>query len=391
MFRIGLVINPYAGIGGDAAFKGSDGEAIRAQGIAGDLPLKANSRTQDFLTALLPHQYDLHFFTASGLMGEQSLQAAGFDHVTVAYHFSHANTTAQDTKNAITHIIRHHVDILIFVGGDGTARDVCDVIGLHTVQPVAAVGLPSGVKMYSGVYGIHPSAVADIVLGLQQNKVTEIAPCEVRDIDEQAFREGRVISQFYGELNVPQAIEYVQQVKQGGGIPDELALLDIACEVREKIEQKIEETHHNLLTIFAPGSTTAYIQESLGLPNTLLGVDVCDGITPLKQDVNGEELHDIVTQHLARHPHAEVVVVLTAIGGQGHLIGRGNQQLRPETLQKILRKNIWPVATEQKLINLQGRPLIIDSGSSTLNQQWTGMIPVITGYNRSVLYRLEGK
>lgn len=391
IFRVGLVINPYAGVGGEAGYKGSDSKYIQQQAAAGELPLKACDRTERFLDVLQPHKSQLHFIAPTGVMGESLLTKKQFVCETVGEHID-ARTTAAHTKQAVKDIMEAGVDLLVFVGGDGTARDVCDVIEREGDQAQLCVGIPSGVKMYSGVYGIHPTATAEVVIALMQGRLAMVAKQEVRDIDEDAFRRDRVISKYYGELNVPCALEMIQQVKQSGVLPDELALLDMASEVRQRLEHMFEDDgEENVLTIFAPGSTTAYMQNALGFKNTLLGVDTFIGSNEKALDVSADELYAIVKTHLDGSQNARVKLILTAIGGQGHLIGRGNQQLRADTLALIGKGNIWPVCTQEKLYALDARPLIVDSNNASLNRALAGFIPVITGFNQTVLYRVAAE
>ncbi len=198
-------------------------------------------------------------------------------------------------------------------------------------------------------------------------------------------------SRYYGSMRVPSAAEFVQHVKQGGVEVEELVLLDIANEIKERLEAQFDDLGEELvLTIFAPGSTTQFVQQELGLPSTLLGVDVTLGLEPLAQDVNANQLAQLIDEHRQRcGASAQVNLVLTAIGGQGHLLGRGNQQLRADILQKIGREHLWPIATKAKLKALEGRPLILDTGNSALNRQWSGLFSVVTGYQDNIIYRAE--
>jgi predicted polyphosphate/ATP-dependent NAD kinase len=198
----------------------------------------------------------------------------------------------------------------------------------------------------------------------------------VRDIDEAAFREGRVQSKYYGELLVPSEPRYVQAVKQGGREVEALVLDDIAADI---IENMTPET----LYIFAPGSTTYAITEALGLDGSLLGVDLVLDRNMIAKDVAANALLRVAKAHAG-----DVKLVITAIGGQGHIIGRGNQQLTPELLQLIGKENVIVVATKTKLEALQGKPLLMDSNDSELDSRWQGYIPVTTGYRDSVLYPL---
>lgn len=371
-FRLGLLINPYAGVGGPAANKGSDDERIQMMARAGELPLTAAVRAQSFFDHLVvPEDCALTVVTVPGPMGEAAL-ANGRWMVELTGFCPAEHTTALDTQNATQALSSRRLDLLVFVGGDGTARDVCSVVPSH--QPV--LGVPAGVKMHSGVYAINPQAAAALVSLLLRGELVNLTSNEVRDIDEEAFRQGKVKSRHFGEMLTPEEGRFVQHVKQGGLEVEELVLLDIAAHLAEELTD-------DTLLIVGPGSTTFHILENWRLEGTLLGVDVLLGKTLLARDVDSTALDGYLSDH--RGP---MRLMVTAIGGQGHIIGRGNQQLTPAILRRIGRDNLRVVATKTKLRNLAGRPLVMDSGDAELDSAWQGYIPVITGFADTMLYPL---
>lgn len=367
-FRLGLIINPFAGMGGPAGLKGSDGSDIVAQAQALGQTPRAPDRALRCLQPLAALPIDL--YTIGGAMGEAIARAAGFAPVVV--QAASEPSTAEDTRRAAKALKQQQVDLILFVGGDGTARDIYAALG--DSQPV--LGLPSGVKMHSSVYAIVPEAATEIVRAMVEGRLVALDLGEVRDIDEDAFRAGRVQSRYYGELQVPAEPRYIQAVKQGGVESEPLVLDDIAADIREAMEP-------DTLYIFAPGSTTFAVTEAMGLDATLLGVDVVQNESLVAKDVDAASLE----QRLAAH-RGRVVLVVTAIGGQGHVFGRGNQQLSPAVLKRIGRDNIWIIATKTKLEALQGRPLLLDTNDPILDREWAGHIRVITGYRDAVLYPL---
>lgn len=374
-FRLGLVVNPYAGVGGPAAYKGSDADTIAQAAFSGRLPLTSPKRAQTFLCALLesaPPARELTVVTVPGLMGADVCADAALRWELVDYCPAQTQTSREDTKAAVAAIVAAGVDLLIFVGGDGTARDVCSVIGTSQV----ALGVPAGVKMHSGVYAVNPQMAAVIVSDLMAANLVNVAVQEVRDIDEQAFQEGVVKSRFYGEMLVPEEGRFIQQVKQGGFEVEDLVLLDIAEHL----------THHaqpETLFILGPGSTTYNIQKNWGISGTLLGVDVVLDGRLLAADADSQ----VIAECLAAH-EGPTLLVVTAIGGQGHVIGRGNQQITAPLLKQLGRDNLRVVATRTKLKSLHQRPLVIDSGDPELDRQWQGYVPVITGFDDLVFYPL---
>jgi predicted polyphosphate/ATP-dependent NAD kinase len=371
-FRLGLVVNPLAGVGGPAAHKGSDHADIQARARRGELPLTAPGRARSFLQQLVvPDGCALTLITVPGPMGADLVEGLPFQ-LELANYTPAAETTAQDTREGVSAILARRPDLLVFVGGDGTARDVCQVVDDR--QPV--LGVPAGVKMHSGVYAINPTMAAELVSQLLAGGLVNLEMREVRDIDEEAFRQGQVKSRYFGEMRVPEAGRFVQHVKQGGLEVEALVLLDIA-------EHLSREVTPDTLVILGPGSTTLTLMNNWGLEGTLLGVDLLLGMNLLVRDVDAPTLE----QHLSEHT-GSVLGVVTAIGGQGHVIGRGNQQLTPTVLRLIGRDRLRIVATKTKLKTLSGRPLLMDSGDAILDREWAGYIPVITGYEDVVLYPL---
>lgn len=369
MFRLGVIINPYAGLGGTVALKGSDGKDTRNEALKrGALP-RAMERMQRALQLLLPRQDDIHIYCFSGEMGEVSVAPLGFEYTVVGDPITE-ETRAEDTRAAAQKLLQTGVDIIIFAGGDGTARIIADAI--DTRQPV--LGVPCGVKMHSGVYAITPEAAGKILLSLMQGKLLVVSEQAVKDIDEDAFRAGQVRAKFYGSLLVPEEPMFLQQVKNSGAQVDEMAQIDIAHDVIENLQE-------DTLYIVGPGSTTHVLLEELGLQGTLLGVDVLLNRKLIAIDVTAQEIREYLDQH-----EGPIKIIITAIGGQGHIIGRGNQQLTPDILWRAGKENLWVIATREKIIGLERRPLLIDSHDPLLDQAFSGFIQVTTGYRERVLY-----
>lgn len=377
--KIGFLVNPYAGIGGPQGLKGSDSEAAQRAADKGEIPFRAPLRVQQFLSALNTEFVNtelVDFYAVSGAMGGDALREQKLNFIALDLPVNQPST-ALDTCALAEHFLHARMDLLVFVGGDGTARDICRTVGTR----IPVLGVPSGVKMHSGVFAITPLAAAKVVNDLVADKLVSLLRREVRDIDEVALLQSRVTSRYFGEMLVPDEIHYMQSVKNSGVEQEELVLCEIADEIKERLE---DEEYRDASVIFSGGSTTFYIEEQLGCAGSLLGVDVYRRGQLIKKDVSAAELEDYVL-HIA----GKVILVLTAIGGQGHIIGRGNQQLTPKVLQRVGRENLWVVATKTKLNALQNRPLLIDSNDPELDKDWRGFIQVITGYRDHVLYRLD--
>jgi len=372
--HIGLVINPLAGLGGSLALKGSDGSQIRDVALQLD-PAKrqrAHDRTIRALRMLDDLNLSVRFSCWAGDMGERALRNLDCA-MQVLGATGDGLTSAQDTRMAATQFCDAQVDIIVFAGGDGTARDICDVVG--TCCPV--LGIPAGVKMHSGVFAVSPEAAGEVLRLLAEGGLVEVRAQQVRDIDEEAFRHNVVRSRFYGELLVPCAGEFLQHTKIGGREDTLLAAADIAA-----WEAKCMAQGHTYL--IGPGSTTAAIMQALHLPNTLLGVDVVRDGSLLAADAN----EDCLLRLLADAPGPAHVLV-TPIGGQGHLFGRGNQQFSAPVIRAVGLNNIRIVAAKAKMAGLQGRPLLVDTNDVALDLALCGLRTVTTGYDDHILYRVS--
>ncbi|WP_281645246.1 ATP-NAD kinase family protein [Parendozoicomonas sp. Alg238-R29] len=370
---IGLIINPLAGIGGSVGLKGSDGEDTVTKALAMGAVPKAEKRAQTALEKLLPYKEHIEFLAWSGPMGENLLKAMGFSFQVVG-SIESEQSSAEDTIAAVHCLSERKVDLILFAGGDGTARNICD--NVPEGQPV--LGIPAGVKIHSAVYAVTPSAAGEVLKGLITGEMTDIRNRDVRDIDEQAFREGRVRARHYGEMLVPEAGQFLQNVKQGGREVEELVLQDVADDLREQLDD-------GTLIIAGPGSTTRGVMECLGHDSTLLGVDLFRDDECLADDVREEGILEVL-----RHHDGPVLIMVTVIGGQGHVLGRGNQQLSPKVIRTVLeregRDGLLVIATKTKIKALEGRPLLLDSGDPELDAELSGTLKVMTGYRDAVLY-----
>lgn len=366
LFSLGYLINPLAGLGGSVALKGSDG--VAAEALARGAQAQAQIRAALVLQALLPWREQIRIVTAAGEMGGDVARSLGFSCVLV--HTPAAATSASDSIATAQALLAAQVDLLLFAGGDGTARDICSAVG----QALPVLGIPAGVKMQSGVFAVNPAAAAEIVQLMLGGELVRIECAEVRDIDEAVLREGRVQSRYYGELRVPSDARYLQQMKCSGPAVEALLLQEIAAEIVENIET-------GMTYFVAPGTTTAAVMERLGLPNTLLGIDVVRDGKLLAADANAALLESFTVAGPCR-------LILTATGGQGILLGRGNQQISAKVLRAIGRDGLMVIATQDKLKALAGRPLLMDVADASVAEALSGFVDVITGYQSRVLYRL---
>ncbi|HEY9042215.1 MAG TPA: ATP-NAD kinase family protein [Rheinheimera sp.] len=367
LFRLGLIINPLAGLGGSVGLKGSDGQAQKALAL-GAKP-QAMQRVKTALTELLAQKDKFEILTVAGDMGHSVCEELGLQSQ-VIYTPPSWPSSASDTENAARLLAQQGVDILLFAGGDGTARNICVAVADNTT----VLGIPAGVKIHSGVYAISPQAAGKLVAKLVAGELVSLSEAPVMDIDEQAFRTGVVKARRFGEMRIPALLRYVQSVKMGGRESEELVLADLAAYVASQLEDDVRY-------VMGSGSTVAAVMAELGVDNTLLGVDVVENGQLIAKDVTAAQLLELVQGRPSK-------LIITLIGGQGHVFGRGNQQLSPAVIRAIGRDNILLIASKTKLQQLDGRPLLADSGDATLDKQLTGLINILTGYNDYVMYRL---
>ncbi|MCW4051297.1 MAG: ATP-NAD kinase family protein [Candidatus Bathyarchaeota archaeon] len=367
MKRIGLIVNPVAGIGGKVGLKGSDGAEIQRQAKELGATSQSPARTVEALKRFTG-QGEFTLFTYPGDMGENEAIEAGIKPTVLGQITD--ETGPEDTRKAATLLREAGVDLLIFAGGDGTARDIYEAID----STVPVLGIPTGVKIHSGVYAVSPMAAGDLVTRFLTDDSIEFRDTEVMDIDEEAFRDNVVSARLYGYMPALYAREFMQGSKEGSVGSDEFTLETIAAEV-------VEVMNPNDLYIIGPGTSTKPIAEKLGVEKTLLGVDVIQGGILLSSDANESTLLKLIQGK-------EANIIVTVIGGQGFVFGRGNQQISPQVIRQVGRENIIIVATPGKLATLKGKPLRVDTGDPTLDDELKGFYKVVTGYGRRTMYKI---
>ncbi len=370
------MINPYAGIGGAVGLKGSDGPAIVEQALArGALP-QAQKRARAAMEKLALDRGILSgasILTAAGNMGEDVLRELDLP-CEIVYR-GEQQSSAADTKNLIRQLVKQQVDLIIFAGGDGTARDVLDVLSGELAADIPVVGIPAGVKIHSAVYALTPSHAGELIQLLLAGEPMSLHESQVMDLDEDAFRQGHVNAKCYGYLPVPVDDTRMQLIKQGGLNHHEITVQDIASDIIETMEPDV-------FYLIGSGSTTAGIMDELSLPNTLLGIDIVYNQALLVSDADEQTILKTIGKQPAK-------IVVTTIGGQGHVFGRGNQQLSARVIHQVGRENIIIIATNEKLRSLNKRPMISDTGDAALDKQLAGLYSVITGYQQKTLYKLN--
>lgn len=424
MKKIGLIINPIAGMGGSVGLKGTDNAAAEAL-RRGAVP-RAGERAEAALSELLAIKEELVLYTCRGAMGGDLAEELGFRTVmkpgardgretvpsmdagpgaesrpeagadgsaardlqskTGAVGLAGGlrpeidaaesvpgvlpDTSAFDTKSLASWLLSEHVDLILFAGGDGTARDVYEAVELNA----ACVGIPAGVKIHSPVYAKNPRSAGRLALLWLTGKISMLQEEEVLDIDEEQYRRENISTRLYGYLNIPKERTFTQNRKAPTPLSDAAAIESIACEVVRQMEP---DTYY----IIGAGTTTRGVMDVLGLKNTLIGVDVIRNKELVANDLGGRELLSLI-----KGKRAKLVVTIT--GGQGYLFGRGNQQLTPEVIREVGRENIIIIATKTKLAALSGQPLLVDTYDEELNHSLCGYYRVINAWGEAIVCRV---
>jgi predicted polyphosphate/ATP-dependent NAD kinase len=376
---VGLLVNPIAGMGGRVGLKGTDGvveEAIKR----GATPI-APGRALEFLTSLEPiiamkkNGDDFRLITCPGKMGEDVTQEAGLKYELVEIDIENS-TDASDTRECVLSLYEKGVRLLVFVGGDGTARDVLDAVTDFELEDLLVLGVPSGVKMYSGIFVVNPADAAEVIR-LVLEGTAQTAEFEIMDADEEAIRKDRFIIRLYGYLDGPSVPARFQGAKQASPeTTDER-------EAQESIAKfVIEMMTDSGSYILGPGTTIKTITDLLQVKKTTLGVDVYQK-GKIQNDVNEQEILEIVKDF------SDAKIIVSPIGHQGMLFGRGNQQISPGIIKRVGRENIMVISTPSKLKGIAGEVLRVDTGDSQVDEMLRGYIRVITDYNEMRLIKIE--
>ncbi len=361
-------MNPIAGMGGRVGLKGTDGEAYEEALRRGARPVSPH-RAIEFLNHV--RSTDFEIIAAAGAMGEEEVLASNKkDLLRLVVGERKERTTAEDTKTAAREMVGKGVDIIVFVGGDGTARDILDAVD----EEIPVLGVPSGVKMFSAVFAVNPRAAAKILDEFLRGR-TSLVEREVLDIDEEAYRRGVLRIRLYGYLKVPlprdDLLQYMKTVSKGG--EEEENKLAIARTI-------VEDMEPDTLYLLGPGTTVKAVADLLGIDKTLLGVDAV-----VNKKLVGKDLDEAgILRLLDRYSKAKIIV--SPIGGQGFIFGRGNQQLSPRVIRRIGRNNIIVIATWNKIKDLLY--LRVDTGDPDVDEMLRGYIKILVDYRRYIVKKI---
>ena len=390
--RLGLVVNPDAGLGGKLGFKGSDGRAAEARAAgaedrAGPRMNQCLSHLSDLASSSL-NRAGVHLTLVAweGRMGATwvpDLEKA--DHVSVVCSGSTpATTSPEDTARLVGELVEAGVDAILYAGGDGTTRDIVNALESAgpEAQTVARIGVPGGVKMHSGCFATTPKAAAEVALSFALGDL-RTAITEVMDLDETVYAKGEWKVRMYGEAWTPSSPRFMQGAKeQVERVSEEDTIEGLAHHVNTLLEDEPD-----LMVVWGSGGTLRRMGEHLNLDLTLLGIDVQHG-DHLHRDLNEQGLLEVIGGHVSDDAQRPLLLLLSPMGGQGFLIGRGNLQLSPDVLRAIGHSNILGVATPSKLIGLEA--VRIDTGDDDLDAEFQDkrFIKILQGFRTTRLIRV---
>ena len=370
MVRLGLLVNPDAGLGGRLGLKGSDGQAELARSMG------AEDRSGPRMRAMLEHFSSIHrvgfedisWVTSEGRMGTDWLPEVEIGSISTV-HSSEAETSAVDTQDAVNALLESEIDLLVYAGGDGTTRDVVAALETAESSETPVIGVPTGVKMHSGCFAASPKAAAEALSSWLIGDLL-LASTEVLDLDEDLYRQGKWVVRLYAEAMTPSSPRWMQGSKQRVEASGEEDTTEgLADHIREIL---ISEER---MLIWGSGGTLRKIGEMNGFEPTNLGIDATIGNEQVGTDLSESDLLELLSGH-----NGPTTLLLSPMGGQGFLIGRGNLQLSPEVLRLIGIDNILGVVTPAKLLSV--RRLRIETGDPELDADFAAMryMKVLQGY-----------
>ena len=346
---VGLIINPIAGMGGAVGLKGTDGKAILNQAIAlGAKPI-ATQRAETFLAALSPARKSLNLIVGAGDMGQKQAEKCGFTFKVIGE--AKGETTSEDTQTIAKAIVDVGVDLLVYFGGDGTTRDIMKSVGLN----VPVLGVPTGVKMHSAVFAVSPQAAARVSVTYLWGNLP-LREAEVMDVDEAEFRQGHLSARLYGYVLSPFEPHLIQGNKMASPMTENEVENQAAIAL-----YVIEEMKPSFLYIVGPGTTTRTVGDLLDQKKTLLGVDLFQDKIIIAKDTNEKQILQAINGKPTR-------IIVTPIGGQGFIFGRGNQQISSKVIRQVGLDNIIVISTKSKLDRLES--LRVDTGDTELDEQF---------------------
>ena len=378
MVRLGLLVNPDAGLGGRLGLKGSDGQAEIARSKG------AQDRSGPRMRAMLDHLITISKENLDGIQWYVSKGRMGTDWISPAIssleviHSSNSSTDANDTSQLVGSMIGSDIDLLVYAGGDGTTRDVVAALSEYGSPELPIIGVPTGVKMHSGCFASSPKAAAEVLSAWLEGDLL-LSSTEVLDLDEDLYRQGKWVVKLYAEAITPASPRWMQGSKMRVEASGEEEIIQgLADHVRETL---IDD---RMMIVWGSGGTLRTIGGILGFELNTLGIDITVGGNIIGSDLNENEILSALKEH-----QGDVILLLSPMGGQGFLIGRGNLQLSPDVLRIIGVNRVLGIVTPAKMLTL--RSLRIETGDSEMDQRFSEKkyLKVLQGYRTTRVLKVS--
>ena len=378
MVRLGLLVNPDAGLGGRLGLKGSDGQAEIARSKG------AQDRSGPRMRAMLDHLITISKDNLDGIQWYVSKGRMGTDWISPAIssleviHSSSSSTDANDTSQLVGSMIGSDIDLLVYAGGDGTTRDVVAALSEYGRPELPIIGVPTGVKRHSGCFASSPKAAAEVLSAWLEGDLL-LSSTEVLDLDEDLYRQGKWVVKLYAEAITPASPRWMQGSKMRVEASGEEEIIQgLADHVRETL---IDD---RMMIVWGSGGTLRTIGGILGFELNTLGIDITVGGNIIGSDLNENEILSALKEH-----QGDVILLLSPMGGQGFLIGRGNLQLSPDVLRIIGVNRVLGIVTPAKMLTL--RSLRIETGDSEMDQRFSEKkyLKVLQGYRTTRVLKVS--
>lgn len=370
--KIGLIINPVAGIGGSVGLKGSDGEETQKLALERGGKFLSNSKAKTALKEVVDLKDKIEFFTGAGKMGEDVLKELGFNYKVIGERKDH--TTFQDTEDIARELKKENVDLILFAGGDGTARNIFNAVEVS----IPCIGIPAGVKIHSAVYANNPKDAGLVIREYVQDKDSIVtAHSEVMDIDEEKFRQNVLQAKLYGYLDVPRVEKLMQSSKSSSS-----SSVEEIEGIAEELEKIMNNKDDDMVYVVGTGGTVNSVMRDIGYDVSLLGVDIIYKGEIVLKEATENQIYDFIKDKKA-------TLIVTVIGGQGHVFGRGNQQLSPRIIRHIGKDNIIIIATHAKLYSIADGVIKADTSDPELDEELKGYWKILINYNHTIVFKLD--
>ena len=371
----GLIVNPIAGMGGSVGLKGTDGAEILNEAVSRGASPLATERTMRTLRILQQFAGEIRLLVPPGAMGEDLLHGLDLEHDAISMSVG-KTTSSSDTQSAAKAMKDAGAQLIVFAGGDGTARDVFSAVD----EDVPLVGIPCGVKMYSGVFATSPEAAGHLVRGFADRIGSGTGDqatrrVEIMDIDETDYRAGRLSAKLFGYALCPHVANRLQGPKVRSSPNEDEVLRGAAFAI-------INGMQADQIYLIGPGHSARIVSDELGIKSSLLGVDAVRGGELIGLDLDADSIRLLVGG-------GPVSLILGVIGGQGYVLGRGNQQISPDIIRKAGKDGIIVISGQDKLVQLNREQLFVDTGDAQLDKDLEGYIQVVTGVGTRMMMRLS--